>query len=217
MRLAVPTETDPHEARVAATPETIRKLVGLGASVAVESGAGVKSGQPISFNIDYQSGVSTLQAEMNDLQAQAKKVGITINLTNHPFNQVIATAVACKPTDPACKWTAQNWGAGWIYGPDYLPTGETLFETGSVANYGSYSDPKATSLITKTITGPASSEASALTTYANYMSQQLPVVYGPTSIGTFQGDAGTLISSKLGGYAANALGFMNPEDWYLTK
>ncbi len=86
-----------------------------------------------------------------------------------------------------------------------------------MANFGSYSDAKATALIQQTITGPASSENQALTTYANYMEQQLPVVYGPTSIGTFQGDAGTLLSTKLGGYAANALGFMNPEDWFLTK
>jgi peptide/nickel transport system substrate-binding protein len=186
-------------------------------SASDECGAGVKAGTALSFNLDYQAGVATLASEMNDLQAQAKKVGIELQLTTHPFNQVIATATACTPNQPACKWTAQNWGAGWIYGPDYLPTGETLFEPGSVANYGSYSDPQATALITKTITGPAASEASALTAYANYMSQQLPVVYGPTSIGSFQGDAGTLVSAKLGGYAANALGFMNPEDWYLVK
>jgi H+-translocating NAD(P) transhydrogenase subunit alpha len=43
MRIAVPAETDPGEARVAATPETVKKFIGLGASVAVESGAGLKS------------------------------------------------------------------------------------------------------------------------------------------------------------------------------
>ncbi len=180
-------------------------------------GAGVKAGQPISFNLDYQSGVATLQSEMNDLEAQAKKVGITLQLTSHPFNTVIATAMACQPTQPTCKWTAQNWGAGWIYGPDYLPTGESLFQHGAVANYGSYNDPNATALITQTVSGPAANEKQALSAYAAYMSQQLPVVFGPTSIGTYQGDAGTMVSAKLGGYAANALGMMNPEDWYLVK
>jgi H+-translocating NAD(P) transhydrogenase subunit alpha len=43
MRIAVPAETDPTEARVAATPETVKKFVGLGAEVAVEAGAGIKS------------------------------------------------------------------------------------------------------------------------------------------------------------------------------
>ena len=63
-----------------------------------ECGAGIKTGEGISFNIDYQSGVVAVQNEMNDLAAQAKKVGITINLTTHPFDTVIATAVPCKPS-----------------------------------------------------------------------------------------------------------------------
>jgi H+-translocating NAD(P) transhydrogenase subunit alpha len=44
MRIAVAREVDPIESRVAATPETIRKMQGLGADVWVEPGAGVKSG-----------------------------------------------------------------------------------------------------------------------------------------------------------------------------
>jgi peptide/nickel transport system substrate-binding protein len=182
-----------------------------------ECGAGIKSGEGISFNIDYESGVAAVASEMDDLQAQAKRVGITINLTSHPFATVIGTAVACTAGQPTCNWTAENWGAGWIYGPDFLPTGESLFGTGSVANYGSYSDSHASQLISSTITGSPSSETSALSAYAQYMPQQVPVVFGPTSIGTYQGDAGTAIASNLGGYAANALGYMNPEDWYFTK
>jgi peptide/nickel transport system substrate-binding protein len=180
-------------------------------------GPGVKAGQSISFNLDYQSGVSTLQSEMNDLQAQAKAVGITIDLTSHPFDTVIGTAIACQSTAPDCKWTAENWGAGWIYGPDYLPTGESLFEPGAVANYGSYNDRQATALIQSTVFGPDSGEKAALSNYAAYMEKNLPVAFGPTSIGTYQGDGGTMVSEKLGGYAANALGMMNPEDWYLVK
>ena len=43
MRIAVPAETDPAEARVAATPETVKKLIALGASIIIQSGAGLKS------------------------------------------------------------------------------------------------------------------------------------------------------------------------------
>ena len=46
MRIAVARETDPVEDRVAATPDTIKKMKGLGAEVAVEPGAGTKSGIP---------------------------------------------------------------------------------------------------------------------------------------------------------------------------
>jgi NAD(P) transhydrogenase subunit alpha len=40
MKIAVVRETAPGETRVAATPETVKKLIGLGAEVAVETGSG---------------------------------------------------------------------------------------------------------------------------------------------------------------------------------
>src|SRR5438034_8417225 len=46
MRIAVAREADSAEDRVAATPETVRKMITLGAEVVVEPGAGVKSGFP---------------------------------------------------------------------------------------------------------------------------------------------------------------------------
>ena len=44
MKVAVTAEVDAGEPRVAATPDTVKKMIGLGAQVAVEPGAGVKSG-----------------------------------------------------------------------------------------------------------------------------------------------------------------------------
>ncbi len=180
-------------------------------------GTGISKGEGISFTIDYESAAVAVQNEMNDLASNAKKLGITINLTTHPFASVVAAGTPCTPKQASCKWTAENWGAGWIYGPSYLPTGEPLYNPGSAANAGSYSDPKMTQLITQTITGPLSQENKALTQYATYAGQQDPVIFGPTSIGTFAGDAGTLIDKKLGGYAANALGLLQPQFWYFTK
>lgn len=52
MKIAVLRETAEDERRVAATPETVKKFIGLGAEVAVESGAGVHAG--IS-DADYQA------------------------------------------------------------------------------------------------------------------------------------------------------------------
>lgn len=68
-----------------------------------------------------------------------------------------------------------------------------------------------------TITGSSSQEAQALTAYAQHIGQQLPVIFVPTQIGTYEPAAGTLVAKNLGGYTANALGLMNPEDWYFTK
>ena len=44
MKIAVITETDSHETRVAASAETVKKLSALGASFTIESGAGQRSG-----------------------------------------------------------------------------------------------------------------------------------------------------------------------------
>ncbi len=44
MRIAVAKETDPGEPRVALTPDVVKRLVGLGAEVVIEGGAGLKAG-----------------------------------------------------------------------------------------------------------------------------------------------------------------------------
>jgi peptide/nickel transport system substrate-binding protein len=180
-------------------------------------GAGISKGEEISFSIDYLSGVVSAEDEMNQVEANAKKLGVNISLTTHPFATVIAAAVPCN--GPSCKWEAENWGAGWIYGPQYLPTGEPLYLPGSAANAGSYVDStgKMSHLIAGTITGPVANESSAVATYANYVSQQVPVVFGPTSLGTYGAGAGVVVDKRLGGYAANALGFLTPEDYYFVR
>jgi H+-translocating NAD(P) transhydrogenase subunit alpha len=59
MKIAVAAESDPGEPRVAATPETVKKMTGLGAEVAVEPGAGVKSGI---LDADYVAAGATIAA-----------------------------------------------------------------------------------------------------------------------------------------------------------
>jgi NAD(P) transhydrogenase subunit alpha len=44
MKIGIPAEIDSGEARVAATPESVKRFVGMGAEVAVEKGAGEKAG-----------------------------------------------------------------------------------------------------------------------------------------------------------------------------
>ena len=59
MRIAVLSETDPIETRVAATPETIKKYKALGADVAVQAGAGVEAGVP---DAEYEAAGATVAA-----------------------------------------------------------------------------------------------------------------------------------------------------------
>jgi len=64
MKVAVIAETDAGEPRVAATPETVKKMVALGASVAVQAGAGVHSGI---LDSDYTAAGAAIAADpLND-------------------------------------------------------------------------------------------------------------------------------------------------------
>jgi NAD(P) transhydrogenase subunit alpha len=60
MKIAIGAEADPSEPRVAATPDTVKKMIGLGAEVAVQPGAGIKSGI---LDADYTAAGATVSAD----------------------------------------------------------------------------------------------------------------------------------------------------------
>ncbi|MFO1150785.1 MAG: Re/Si-specific NAD(P)(+) transhydrogenase subunit alpha [Alsobacter sp.] len=100
MRIAVITESDSLEPRVAATPETVKKLVGLGATVAVEAGAGLKSGI---VDSDYEAAGATVAPKSaavlkdadvvlkvrrpNDKELGAMKPGALVLAIMDPYGQ----------------------------------------------------------------------------------------------------------------------------------
>jgi H+-translocating NAD(P) transhydrogenase subunit alpha len=60
MKIAIPVEIDPAERRVAATPDTVKKMKALGAEIAIEPGAGVKSGI---LDADYTAAGASIAAD----------------------------------------------------------------------------------------------------------------------------------------------------------
>src|SRR3979411_1954935 len=60
MKIAVAKEIDPSEPRVAASPDTVKKFKALGVDIAIEPGAGVKSGLPDS---EFTAAGATVSAE----------------------------------------------------------------------------------------------------------------------------------------------------------
>jgi NAD(P) transhydrogenase subunit alpha len=66
MRIAVPTEHQGHETRVAVTPETVKRFRGLGAEVVVQSGAGATAGVT---DAEYQAAGASLAASATDAVA----------------------------------------------------------------------------------------------------------------------------------------------------
>jgi NAD(P) transhydrogenase subunit alpha len=59
MKIAIAAETEQGEPRVAGTPDTVKRMIALGAAVAAEPGAGVKSGI---LDADYEAAGATVAA-----------------------------------------------------------------------------------------------------------------------------------------------------------
>src|SRR3990170_2752338 len=68
MKIAIPAEIDSSEPRVAATPDTVKRMAALGATVAVETAAGQKAGMP---DRDYQAAGATIAASAKDALVDA--------------------------------------------------------------------------------------------------------------------------------------------------
>lgn len=173
-----------------------------------ECGKGVKAGTKLDITLDYVSGSPALKLTMEQLKSDASKAGIKLKMSEEPFNSVIGKAVPCKPSQKSCNWQMLDWGGGWIYAPDYLPTGESLFQTGAGSNSGSFSSPKIDKSIAATLTTPGTGPVH---TYEDLVAKDLPVVFQANSYGV---DA---INKKVGGIILNPLETINPEYWYLTK
>src|ERR1051325_107179 len=71
MKIAVPAEVDAAEPRVAATPDTIKKLKALGADIVVETGAGVNSGI---LDADYEAAGASIGQSAASVVADADVV-----------------------------------------------------------------------------------------------------------------------------------------------
>ena len=139
---------------------------------------------------------------MNAEKSSWATAGITMNLSQQSFNTVIGNSVPCSGSD--CTWELGNWGAGWIFSPDYYPTGEEIFQTGAGSNSGSYSDPTNDANITATNT-----TQTPLTTYENYLAEQLPVVYQPNTVTSL-----TEIAKGLDGATPQSVFWaITPETW----
>jgi proton-translocating NAD(P)+ transhydrogenase subunit alpha len=90
MRIAVARETDSAEDRVAATPETVRKMKSLGAEVVVEPGAGMKSGFPDAEYTAAGATIVTDAAKDADVVLKVRRPGALEVIHYKPGALVIA-------------------------------------------------------------------------------------------------------------------------------
>ncbi|MGP0005336.1 MAG: ABC transporter substrate-binding protein, partial [Acidimicrobiales bacterium] len=136
---------------------------------------------------------------------------IKVSLKAEPFDNVLKDAVSCYPTATAAchAWDMANWGGGWLYSPDYLPTGEEIFATGAGSNQGDYSNAQNDTLIRET---NENSSLSVFYQWEDYLAQQLPVIWQPLAATAVE------VSNRIGGVLpVNALDNLNPEYWYFKS
>jgi peptide/nickel transport system substrate-binding protein len=172
-----------------------------------QCGAGIPAGTKLDLQLQYDSGNDATAQVMTAEKASWSSAGINVALSTASFNTVLANAVPCSGGS-SCSWQLANWGAGWLFSPDYYPTGESIFQTGAGSNSGSYSDSTndANILATNQTQVP-------LTQYENYLAEQLPVVWEPNNSSslteTAKGLNGTTPQSPLWS--------INPENWRFTS
>ncbi len=169
-------------------------------------GSGIAKGEQLKFTLDYASDVYGIPQELQVYKSDASKTGVDINLDGETFNSVIGAATPCS-RGPSCTWEASTVG-GWVYGPDYEPTGEEIFGTGAGANKGSYSNAEMNKLIAETNT---SGSLAIYHTFATYAAEQLPSIWLPNVPYVYG------VSKNLHGIVFNPLQTFMPEYWYLTK
>jgi peptide/nickel transport system substrate-binding protein len=180
-------------------------------SDAAKCGPGIHHGQTLDFTLPYATGIDWISAEMTQLQSNASVVGIKFNLAPKPFNQVTAQAGGnCVVAHTSCNWDMGNWGGGWTFVPDYYPSGETLFYSGSGANSGGFTDAENDKMINDTLTSPS---VSSLYSWQDYLAPKVPVIWQPDGVYQL-----TEVNNSLRGVVPQSSTLnLTPEDWQFVK
>jgi peptide/nickel transport system substrate-binding protein len=176
-------------------------------TAANQCGAGVAAGTKLNITIEYNSGVTSANEQVQQWKSDASGAGIDLTLDGQPFNTVVGQTTTCKQTPSTCNWQLGYFGY-YTYGT--VPAGNLFFLPDSAANYSSYRDPKMTQLVNATLHDDSSSTFAAYETYA---AQQLPGALNmPDPYKVYA------ISTNLAGATPiNPLGRITPEQWYFTK
>jgi peptide/nickel transport system substrate-binding protein len=148
----------------------------------------------------WASGSPSLDDTFNTELADWASIGISFTHSTDTFNNVIADC------ETGTKFQICSWGGGWIYAPDYYPSGETLFAPGGGFNVGTYANAKLTAAINTTTFGTAT-----LGKYATLAADQLPVLYQPES--AFTTETINTLKSKIG-FTPNPLQNFMPEYYH---
>ena len=178
-------------------------------AAASDCGKGIKKGDVLKITMLYGSGIPALQTQVDTEISEWRSLGIDAFENGQPFNEVVGDCVSNSAT-----WSVCLWGAGWIYAPDYYPSGESLFVPGASFNIGAYSNPALTAAVKQTTFGTAT-----LAKFSNLTAQQLPILFQPNGTNAYSGSGigeviKTLKASAGVGFTPNTLTNFMPEYYH---
>jgi peptide/nickel transport system substrate-binding protein len=174
-----------------------------------ECGAGIPKGTKLSFTFAYATGVNWIDQTAQIEQSAWASVGIHVSLDAGTFDTVVGDYAPACANEKTCDTEFGWWGGGWVYAPDYYPSGETIYQTGAGSNSANYSDPTADKLIKATY----ESKNANLDAYQNYIAKQIPTIWEPNGdyslVEVKDGLAGVL--------PQNSFSILFPEYWHYTN
>src|SRR5262245_5814692 len=173
-----------------------------------QCGAGIPADAKLQFKVIYASGDTTVSQQAQAWKSASAQAGIQLDLSEAPFNQVIASAAPCKPGEQ-CTWEIVFWGGGWLYGVNPIPVGDQQFLCGSGANFGQYCDDTNDANI-RSVQRQAG--LAPMRRFENYAARQLPVLWVP-----YRHSQLSMIKKSLKGVEQSPILSLTPEDWSITK
>src|SRR6201995_469220 len=138
MKIAVAKELDPPEPRAAASPDTVKKFKALGVDVAVEPGAGIKSGLPDSEFTAVGAVVSADAVKDADIVIKVKRPEAS-ELANYKRGALVIAIMDPYGNDAALKAMADAGIAAFAMQPmARIPRAQVMDVLSSQANLAAY-------------------------------------------------------------------------------
>jgi peptide/nickel transport system substrate-binding protein len=174
-----------------------------------QCGEGVEKGTKFTMNVLSQSGSTVTDNMMSAIQSSLAKTGIGFTIKTAPVSSVLSQTPTCTSDEASCDWDLSFFGtAGSWYFPAY-PTGESLFQTGGSANFGSYSNADVDKLIDATTTSP---DPTAVQDYSAALAKDLPVIWLPEPDYQI-----SVVKKGLTGFDQDSLANFHPAQWKWSK
>lgn len=174
-----------------------------------DCGAGIAKGKQLSLKFLYETGTTSLFAEVSAFQTAARSAGIAVTLDGQTLTTMDSIAGTC-PSSPPCNWALAGYSLFfWGYGQyTIVPTGSGEFGAGSSSG-GGYDSPTAQRLLRAAREVPGSK---SLYADEDFLSKNVAALWWPAADNQI-----VVVKDSLKGWQQlNPYQDYLPTDWYLS-